>query len=47
MKVIEKIKSRKKKVQHEDNFILEGTIGNMDLISPDGVLEYDDYIKLS
>jgi len=47
MKVIDKIKSKKKQVQHEDNFLLEGTVGNMDLISPDGVLEYDDYIKLS
>lgn len=47
MKALEKIRKKKKQVQHEDNFLLEGTIGNMDLISPDGVLEYDDYIKLS
>ena len=33
--------------KNEENFMLEGTIGNLDLIFPDALLDYDDYIKLS
>ena len=49
MKIADKIKKVKgtKKQETKDNFLLEGTIGNLDLLSPDGILEYDDYIKLS
>ncbi|QSX05460.1 VirB4 family type IV secretion system protein [Sedimentibacter sp. zth1] len=44
------MKKKKKKInilEESDNFLIEGTIGNLDLILPDGVLDYDDYIKLS
>lgn len=35
-----------KDIKQED-FMTQGTIGNIDLMLPDSILEYDDYIKLS
>jgi len=46
--ILKKRKNKNSILEEEsNNFLLEGTIGNLDLILPDGVLDYDDYIKLS
>lgn len=45
--ILKKKKNKINILEESDNFLLEGTIGNLDLILPDSVLDYDDYIKLS
>lgn len=42
-----KKKTKLKSKDNNDNFLQQGTIGNIDLILPDALLDYDDYIKLS
>lgn len=48
MKLLRKTKYKKlNNNKAQDNFLLQGTTGDLDLIMPDGIIEYDDYIKLS